>query len=295
MAGRVMRSVMDPVRPRALVAAGICLVLVVTGCSGKGKSPSHPTPQALTATSPYEQAVVDSGATALWSFRDATGLSSRDEIADLTAGQGAGTVIGGTIAQTTGPEGTIAARFLRSGRVVTPVTSGLSSSTPFSIELDLRADMCVSAWGRVLGTTSLPTTGREGFELLHFPKQFTVSPCRFGVEFWHLNHYVGGCHPKAAPVVGAWTHWAIVYASGRVTCYANGALIESSALTGTKVFRQLGPLGLGGSGSGFQGPLDGASIGEVAFYRRALSRAEVIAHAGLSKLPPTATPGPSAS
>jgi hypothetical protein len=299
MAGRAMRSVMGPVRRRALVAAGVCLVLVVYGCSGKGKSPSHPSPQALTATSPYEQAVLDSGATALWSFRDATGLSARDEIADLTTGQsggqGAGTVIGGTIALTTGPEGTTAARFLRSGRVVTPVTSGLSSSTPFSIELDLRADLCVSAWGRVLGTTSLPTTGREGFELLHFPKQFKVSPCRFGVEFWHLNHYVGGCHPKAAPVVGAWTHWAIVYASGRVACYANGALIESSALTGTKVFRQLGPLGLGGSGSGFQGPLDGASIGEVAFYRRALSAAEVRQHANLSTLRSTATPGPSAS
>lgn len=279
-------------RARAALVLGLSVVLAVTACSGhkKQRTPA----KSLTPTAGYEKAVVADGATALWSFRDATGLSARDEVADLTAARSAGTVIGGTIAPTTGPEGRTAARFLRSGRVVTPITSGLASSDTFSIELDLRADTCVSAWGRVLGTTSLPSSGREGFELLHFPKQFPVSPCRFGVEFWHLNHYVGGCHPKSPPVAGTWAHWAVVYTPGRVSCYTDGVLFGTGVLGGSKVFRQLGPLGLGGSGSGFQGPLDGASLGEVAFYRRALSRAEVVRHAQLAGAGPAASPTPSA-
>jgi len=277
---------------RVALALGLCLALGLSGCSSKHKQ-GRPAPS-LSPSSAYEQAVVSAGAAALWSFRDATGLASRDQVADLAAGKSSATVLGGTIATTTGPEGTPAAQFLRSGRVVTPITSGLSSADAFSIELDLRADACVSAWGRVLGTTSLPKSGREGFELLHFPKQFATSPCRFGVEFWHLNKYVGGCHPKVPPVGGVWAHWTVVYAKGQVTCYENGALFESKRLLGKNpLFLQLGPLGLGGSGSGFQGPLDGASLGEVAFYRRALTRPEVIKHAGLSKLAPAPSASPS--
>lgn len=278
---------------RAALAVAGCLALALTGCSAKHEHRAQRGP-APTVDSAYEQAVVGDGAAALWSFRDATGLSAHDEVADLTAGRAAATVVGGTVAQTTGPDGTVAAQFLRGGRLVTPVSDGLSSSDAFSVELDLRADSCVSAWGRVLGTTSLPKSGREGFELLHFPKQFAVSPCRFGVEFWHLGKYVGGCHPKQVPVDGVWTHWSVVYAAGRVTCYQNGSLVESSLLTPPRQFGQQGPLGLGGSGSGFQGPLDGASLGEVAFYRRALTAAEVRRHAGLSKAP-LASPGPTPS
>ena len=282
------------VRGRVALAAALCVGLALAGCNGKDKR--HPiTAKALTPTSPYEKAVVADGATALWSFRDATGLSARDEVADLSAAKGAATVIGGTIAQTTGPEGAPAAQFLRSGRVVTPITTGLTSTDAFSLELDLRADACVSAWGRVLGTTTHATDGREGFELLHFPKQFKVSPCRFGVEFWHHNRYVGGCHPKNPPVAGFWAHWSVVYAKKRVSCYVNGTLFQSSPLEGAKVFSQLGPLGLGGSGSGFQGPLDGASLGEVAFYRRALTRAEVERHARLFTIVPNRTASPSPS
>ena len=273
----------------AAVCAALALSLALAGCSSGKKHTSHP-PKPLRVATAYEQAVVKDGATALWSLRDATGLSSQDEVADLVGGASAGTVVGGTIAETTGPEGGVAARFLRSGRVVTPITSGLASTDAFTVELDLRADACVSAWGRVLGTTSLPRSGREGFELLHFPRQFAVSPCRFGVEFWHLNHYLGGCHPKTPPVTDVWTHWSVVYAAGRVTCYQNGARFESTRLSAPRVFRQLGPLGIGGSGSGFQGPLDGASVSEVAFYRRALTPAEVQRHARLARELPKPTP-----
>ena len=266
-------------RPRAFTAAVLSVLLSLAACSGHSKG--GPTPAGpLVAGSPYEQAVLHSGAAALWSLRDASHLSARDEVADLASGKVAATVVGGTIAQTVGPAG-VAARFFRSGRLVTPVNTGLASTNAFSIELDLRADACVAAWGRVLGTTSLVNGGREGFEFLHFPKQFTINPCRFGVEFWHQGKHLGGCHPKPAPVVGVWAHWAVVYAAGRVTCYVDGAKVGSALLAAPRVFQQPGPLGIGGSGSGFQGPLDGASIGEVAFYRRALSAAEVTQHARL--------------
>lgn len=276
-----------------VLAVALALALVLSGCSAKSKK--TPTPAArLTATGAYEKAVVGDGAAGFWSLRDATKLSPQDEVADLTTSGTPGVVIGGTIARTTGPAGGVAAQFLRSGRIVTPISSGLASSDTFSVELDLRNDRCVSAWGRVLGTTSLPKQGREGFELLHFPKQFKVSPCRFGVEFWHQNKYVGGCLPKGVPAVGTWEHWAIVYGAGRVSCYLNGALFETNVLRAPQLFSQLGPLGIGGSGSGFQGPLDGASLSEVAFYRRALTRAEVVRHATLARAvsasAPTARP-----
>jgi hypothetical protein len=125
-------------------------------------------------------------------------------------------------------------------------------------------------------------------EVLHFPKQFQINPCRFGVEFWHQGKHLGGCHPKPVPVLGRWTHLAVVYAAGRVTCYEDGRVVETRALARPAVFDQPGPFGIGGSGSGFQGPLDGASLSEVAVYPRALSAAEVQAHAAL--LHPAATP-----
>lgn len=268
-----------------LLAAG----LLLPGCSTQ--EPAVRPAQPLTATGAYEQAVVDDGAAALWSFRDATDLASQDEVADLTTSKSSAVVVGGTIAPTRSPSGVVAAQFLRSGRVVTPVASGLAGSNAFSIELDLRHDRCVDAWGRVLGTSSLPKSGREGFELLHYPRLFSQSACRFGVEFWHLNRYLGGCSPQQRPAVGVWDHWAVVYAAGRVTCYLNGVRFASEVLRAPRTFSQLGPLGIGGSGSGFQGPLDGASIAEVALYRRALDPTEVVQHAALART----VPAPSAS
>src|SRR3954452_1106715 len=87
---------------RAVLAAGSCLVLALTGCSSKHEAAPRPA-QPLTAESAYERAVVQDGASALWSFRGVTGLAARDEIADLTAAKAAATVVGGTPSQTTRP------------------------------------------------------------------------------------------------------------------------------------------------------------------------------------------------
>jgi hypothetical protein len=271
------------------IAAAVALALVAAGCSEDRVAAPRP-PTDLGAASTYEAQVIADGAAALWPLRDADGLRARDEVADLGPRETNGSVVGGTITGTTSPDGSRGAQFLRSGRIVTPVTTGLTSRDAFTLELGLRADECSNAWGRVLGTTALVKDQREGLELLHFPSQFQVSPCRFGVEFWHAGAYLGGCHPPKIPTPGRWVHWAIVYAGGTVTCYQDGRVSGRERLRAPAAFAQPGPLGLGGSGSGFQGPLDGASLSQVALYPVALTAAQVNRHAALFAQPPTPAP-----
>jgi hypothetical protein len=268
--------------------AAVLLALLGAGCSQRRTTLPRP-PVHLGAASPYEAQVLADGASVLWPLRDADGLRPRDEVADLGPRRQNGSVVGGTITGTTSPAGARGALFLRSGRIVTPVTTGLTGRDAFTLELALRADACTTAWGRVLGTTALGEHGREGVELLHFPSQFALSPCRFGVEFWHAGAYLGGCHPAPVPVLGRWSHWAVVYAAGAVTCFQDGRLVGRERLQAPVAFGQPGPLGLGGSGSGFQGPLDGASLSEVAVYPAALTAAQLARHADLLAQPPTAT------
>lgn len=286
-----------PARRGAAAAGAVGLVL--SACSGSpDAAPQPPRPAtSLAAASPYEQAVLDDRVDTLWTLRDADGLQARDQVAALGSSPRPATVVGGTISGTTSPTGARGALFLRGGRLVTPVRSGLASGDAFTVELGMRADACTSAWGRVLGTTDLAQTGREGFEVLYFPEQFAKSPCRVGVEFWHQGTYLGGCHPREVPPIGRWTHFAVVYSAGQVSCFRDGALVEHEALklpksaassTGPVVFAQPGPLGIGGTGSGWQGPLDGMSLAEVGLYRTALPAAKVAAHAKLLDPPATA-------
>ncbi|MCW2706833.1 MAG: hypothetical protein JWM22_675, partial [Frankiales bacterium] len=125
---------------RSAVTVGLATVLVLAGCSGGSHSKPPPSP-GLQGLSAYERAARTDGAAALWPLRDAQNLSARDEVGDLISSKAAATVVGGTIAGTTGPDGEGAARFFRSGRLVTPVTSGLSSASAFSLEFDLRAEL----------------------------------------------------------------------------------------------------------------------------------------------------------
>lgn len=274
-----MAAVRDAVATLALTA------LALSGCS----APHKDTPRAasdLGQASPYEAAVLADGATALWPLRDADGLRTRDQVAELGPSHRTGTVVGGEITGTSSPAAARAALFLRSGRIVTPMTSGLTDAAPFSLELGLRTDACTTAWGRVVGTSALTDKGREGLEVLHFPSQFSQNPCRLAVEFWHLGRYVGGCHPADLPAVGRWVHLAVVYADRVVTCYEDGRVVDRQPLRSPAVFTQPAPFGIGGSGSGFQGPLDGVSLSEVAVYDQPLTLTQVRAHAGLLRRQP---------
>lgn len=281
-----MSAARSPAVSRAVTALVTALALGLTGCSSNGGPPPRRASD-LGRALPYEAAVLSDGATALWPLRDADGLRPRDQVAELSAARRSGTVVGGDISGTTSPAGARGALFLRGGRIVTPITDALTDAKAFTLELAVRVDACTTAWGRVLGTSALTESGREGVEVLHFPSQFQLNPCRLAVEFWHRGKHLGGCHPAGVPAVGRWVHLAVVYAGRTVTCYEDGRLIGRQRLFDPAVFDQPGPLGIGGSGSGFQGPLDGVSLSEVAFYDRPLTHQQVQAHAGLLR-PPTA-------
>lgn len=284
-----------------LLCTSLVLAVAAAGCSSGSKKPTANSPHqplpVTTTSSPYEVAVLADGARALFTLRDADGLEPGDQVSDLGPTKRSARVIGGPVSGTPSPMGSRAALFLRGGRIATPLSSGLAGTDTFSLELLLRADACTSAWGRVLGTSSYGTKGREGLEVLHYPVQFTQSSCRLGVEFWHLNKLQAGCFPTAAPEIGRWTHLAIVYGAKKVTCYRNGSVIGSQAITAVAPFTQPGPLGLGGSGSGYQGPADGVSLSEVAVYARELTVAQVRSHVRLLRESASAAPsaGPSAS
>lgn len=274
-------------RPVARALLALAVLALPTACSthhAKGAQPR--TAPALAAAAGYEQTVLLDGARGLWPLRDADGLRPRDEVAELTAARRTATVVGGTITGTTSPGGARAALFLRGGRIVTPIASGLTDKDAFTLEMGVRVDACTSAWGRVLGTTALTDHGREGVEVLHLPSQFRLNPCRLAVEFWHRGKHLGGCHPSTVPAIGRWTHLAVVYQSRSVVCYEDGVVVARQALFAPAVFSQPGPLGIGGSGSGFQGPVDGVSLSEVAVYDHPLTPAQVRAHAALLRKPP---------
>lgn len=280
-------------RPLAALTVSL-LSVALTACSHDTSDEPRQAVD-LGQSSPYEAAVLRDGAVALWPLRDADGLRPRDQVADLGRARLAGTVVGGAITGTSSPGGARAALFQRGGRIVTPVSTGLSSTDTFSIELAVRADACTTAWGRVLGTSALAEHGREGLEVLHFPSQFHLNPCRVAVELWHRGSYLAGCHPSDVPSIGRWLHLAVTYSARRVTCYQDGRLVGSGVLRRPGVFSQPGPLGIGGSGSGFQGPLDGASISEVAVYDRVLTVAQVRDHLARLTVVPTVATVPTAA
>lgn len=269
-----------PVRRAPAVLTAVVLALTLASCSHSSNDKPRTSPS-LGAPLPYEAAVLADGPSGLWPLRDADGLNARDEVANLAPTGSVANVVGGTISGTSSPGGARGAVFVRGGRIVTGVTSGIESTAPWSLEMTLRADACTSAWGRVVGTTAQTETGREGLDVLHFPAQFQLSPCRLGVELWHRGAYLAGCHPAGVPALGRWLHLAITYSGRRLTCYENGYQVGTQLLAVAAAYAQPGPLGIGGSGSGFQGPLDGMSISEVAYYDHALSVAQVRAHASL--------------
>ena len=78
-----------------------------------------------------------------------------------------------------------------------------------------------------------------------------------------------------------------------MACYENGRLVGSQVLRAPAVFSQAGPLGIGGSGSGFQGPLDGASLSEVALYDHVLTLSQIRSHLALLRQTTQTTQGPS--
>jgi hypothetical protein len=269
------------------------LALALSACSTTSASPPRSAvttaPPAASATSSpatapasprqqrYERAVLADRPSGLWTLTDVAGLRAGDAVVDASAAAADGSLVEGTVRATTGPGGETAARFVGTGRIVTPVGTLLRPGRPFTIELYFRADDCTRHWTQVAGTATYTRTGRQGVNVLHYPRS-SSTPCHLAVEFWRNDRYVGGCGPSAVARVGAWLHFAVAY-DGRVArCYVGGALIGTSVVPDFG-FGATVPFGIGGAGEGYAGTLDSGSLADVAVYSRALAAPVLRRHA----------------
>jgi hypothetical protein len=266
-------------------AWGALLVVTLSACSATsaqppasgGASPQPTASRASAAASPtasaaqqhYARAVLADRPSGLWTLADTTGLRPGDAVEDASPAVADGRLVEGTMLPTTGPGRETAARFVGTGRIVTPVGPLLRPGRPFTVELFFRADDCSRHWTQVAGTATYDRNGREGVNVLHYPRS-SSTPCHLAVEFWRHDRYVGGCGPNAVARPGVWLHFAVTYDGRAVRCFLGGALIGTSTVPDFG-FGPTVPFGIGGAGDGYAGTLDSGSLADVAVYGRALS------------------------
>lgn len=238
-------------------------------------SPTPTTPQGR-----YVAAVLADRPLGLWALSDVAAKAG-DAVLDSSPFARDALVVEGGIGATAGPLGQRAARFDGQGRIVTSLAGALRPGRPFTIEFFFRPDSCTRRWTQVVGTAAYDARGREGVNLLHYPRYFPTG-CRLAVEFWRDDRYTGGCGPPAVARTGAWLHFATTYDGRVVRCYANGRPSGSSPVAGFG-FTPTSRFGIGGAGSGYAGTLDSGSLADVAVYGRALPAAAVLRHAAAAR------------
>jgi hypothetical protein len=248
-------------------------------------SPAPPTPSAAPwpgrpALTAYDRAVLADGPVAVWPLDDLGAAAPGATARPLGPVGRAAELVEGRVADARGPDlgsGPVgAARFEGRGRLVTNVRSQVAPGRAFTLEFFFRPDDCTRNWTQVAGTASYDERGRQGVNVLHYPR-FWPNGCRLAVEFWEDDRYQGGCGSPAVVSTGRWTHFVLTYDGRSARCYADGALLDEDEVTGFGRGRRT-PLGIGGAGSGYGGSLDSGSLASVAFYARALTPAQVKAH-----------------
>lgn len=277
-------------RGRRRGSALLCACLLLPGCSsGSDGAPSAvrsarpPAPPPAPSSKPvplpvYAQRVLAARPLGYWPLTDVpAAMVLGDESIDLTSTAGPAVNADGRVDRTEGPmldgQTTSAASFRASGRLVTGLEQGLSSSRPFTLELWFRADGCTGSWGRIAGTEVADAGGREGFNLFHYPVSASQA-CRVGAEVWEGGRYVVGCPGGAPAPTGKWQHFAVTWDGRQMRCFAGGEPYGRQSRTNAQ-FAQRGPLGIGSTGTGNGGQLGAGSIAQVAAYDRALP-AEVL-------------------
>ncbi|MGZ6826357.1 MAG: LamG-like jellyroll fold domain-containing protein, partial [Mycobacteriales bacterium] len=248
----------------ALVAAVAALASACSSSSGgtarvssraSGRPSASPSAAPLTPTA-YERSVLGDRPRALYPLRDVLdGFRYGDQADDLVTGGRPAVDVDGAIDRTTGPtllgQPSAAAAFAAQGRLVTPLTSGLTSDRAFTIELWFRADGCSNSWGRAAGTETAGIGGREGVSLFFYPKKADQA-CRLGVEVWHHDRYQLGCPKGMAAPAGSWVHLAATYEAGTLSCYLDGVLTERQRRP-QATFLQTAPFDIGSAGAGIAG------------------------------------------
>jgi hypothetical protein len=212
----------------------------------------------------------------LWTLADLQGVHAGDAIEEASGAARDGRLVEGGVVSTIGPGHEPAARFTGKGRIVTPLVGALRPGRPFTLEFFFRADDCTRHWTQVAGTASYNNSGRQGVNVLHYPRWFSTG-CHLAVEFWSNDHYVGGCGPRAVAHTGTWLHFAVTYDGRTARCYADAKLVGTSTVP-TFGYAAGTPVGIGGAGSGYAGTLDSGSLADVAVYPRALSAAALHKH-----------------
>ena len=263
----------------------MCLALAVTGCSTsvEPRTSARPTPSAA-AASPvatpaadgYADAVLADRPLGLWPLADASEARPGQAVEDRSPRVGDATLVEGRVGRTTGPLGAHAAAFNGTGRLVTPLVDVLRSGRPFTIELFFRPDDCTRHWTQVVGTAAYTAAGRQGVNVLHYPRFFPAG-CHLAVEFWRDDRYTGGCGLPAVTRTGSWVHFAVTYDGRTARCYLDARPVSVSKVAGFGS-DPTAPFGIGGAGSGYAGTLDSGSLAHVAVYDRALAPSQLRRH-----------------
>jgi hypothetical protein len=265
--------------------------VLLAGCSSghspraAGPSPSAPSTVATQTPAPrsaLQLLQLKDRASHVWAL-DARS-PGQSGVVDLVPAQYSTRLVGKLPVTTSGPGGSTAARFQGTGRYVTPVPAAeVGPGRAFTVEFAFRSDDCTRHWSHVLGTGALTSKGRQGFNVLHYPTEFTT-PCRMAFEFWKDGGYKGGCSTPNPAAQGRWELYALTYDGTTATCWNDGKLVGSSR-PGPWASPRGTDFGIGGAGSGYGGPLDSGSLSNVALYSTALSRVQIAQHA--SALSPT--------
>ena len=220
----------------------------------------------LTVLSPagYPAIVIATGPTAYWPLDEAAGPTAYDYPGNHNATYSDNGVSYGL----TGPKGTNVVEVDgSSGQVACPYSSDLNPSGPFSVEAWLNPD---SVGATMCPVASFHEGTRSGWLIY-------MSTAGWNLRTYNQNGQVPAVNiTGGTPTAGNWDYVAGVWDGSIGYLYVNGVLQGTSPATNF-VANPDGSFTIGSrSDSAFYW---GGSVGDVAFYRRALSAMEIQSHA----------------
>lgn len=215
---------------------------------------------ALGAQEVYRDLVLSHGPASYWRLGETTGIVAQDQVGgrNLNFSPAAGNVwTGGTLGQQGAVAGDTAA-FFNGGKA-------FAASKPSSA-VD---NVTMECWLQHTGTETTSiifyagNPGGSGFGLILFSGRLQI--LMGGVTFVDSG---------VAPLQNQWEHWVIRRAAGNWSIFRNGMALPVSSSTAPNATSQATMIG---SDEGLSIPFLGV-VDEAAFYARALSDAEILAH-----------------
>jgi autotransporter-associated beta strand protein len=256
-------------------AATLSLTRVTTGNSGSyyvianngsGSVASSTNHLVVLPVSGYADMAIATGPTAFWPLNESAGPIATDYMGGHNASYSSAGVIYGVA----GPVG---------GNVVTVNGSSGQVSYPYSPDLNPSGAFTAEAW---LNPSSVSSTLMCALSSAHIGSPRSGWLIYESTAGWELRTYnqngttVAVDITGGTPTVGVWNHVAVVWDGAKGYLYVNGVLKNSSVATNF-VANPDSAFTIGSrSDSAFYW---GGSVGDVAFYSRALTAPEIQAHA----------------